>query len=223
MTQLRKSVKFWPQIRGVLVKNEAEVKRVEFAALAQISPAMVTKYAEQGLLVFVDDRQKILDARASLEALAGRLDEEKRRAALEKVDAAARIAANDSSPAAAPPAPLARSAKQELDELKRDAQALDLARRAGELIPIADVEAAIVDAVTGLQAAFDAEAREMAQQLTIDLNLSPDRTAMLQRRLRTLCNRARNRFAGEMNRLAGAETEAAEATDAGETAGEASG
>ncbi|HYD87124.1 MAG TPA: hypothetical protein VEA80_06605 [Vitreimonas sp.] len=180
------------------------MKRVAFAELADISPAMVTKYGEQGLLVFID--AKNLDARASLEALAGRLDETKRQAALAKLDAVEKIAANDTTqppPAPRAPPPSGKTAKVEIEELKRDTLQLELARKAGDLVPIEEVERTILDAIAGLQAAFDLEARAMAGQLTIDLGLSPDREAMLARRLRTLCNKARQRFAADMMRLAG--------------------
>lgn len=185
------------------------MKRVDFAELAGITPAMVTKYADQHLLVFTD--AKNLDARASLEALAGRLDETKRQAALEKLAAAERIAANDTHTPPPPPdtqRPTTKTAKVEIEELKRDTLRLELATKAGELIPIGDVERTILDAIAGLQSAFDQESRAMAAQLTIDLGLSPDREAMLSRRLRTLCNKARQRFAADMLALAGADFEA---------------
>jgi hypothetical protein len=108
----------------------------------------------------------------------GRLDEEKRRAALEKLDAGARIAANDAAPPekSAPRAPPGvKNAKLEIDELKRDTLALELARRAGELVPVNDVESVILDAIAALQSAFDLETRATADQLTIDLGLSPER------------------------------------------------
>lgn len=198
------------------------MKRVEFARLAEISPAMVTKYADQGLLVFVDEKN--LDARASLEALAGTLNEDKRQAALEKLaklDAAAQLrAVNDangapaiaSAPGAAKSA--AKTTKIEIEELKRDSLALELARKAGDLAPIEDVERVILDAMAGLQAAFDQESRAMAAQMTIDLGLSPDKEAILARRLRTLCNRARQRYAAEMQKLASADLSVADAEPA---------
>lgn len=182
------------------------MKRVEFAALADISPAMVTKYDDAGLIVFTDATRTHVDPAATLAALAGRLDADKHAAALSKLGA--------------PAAPAPRNAKLELDELKRDAHALDLAKRAGDLIPIRDVETAIHDAITELQAAFDIESRAMADQLAIDLGLSVDRAATLQRRLRTLCNRARTRFAASMSDLAGDDAPAL-VQDEGDAAAEA--
>jgi hypothetical protein len=195
------------------------VKRVEFAELAGITPAMVTKYQDQGLILFSEP--KVVDAHATLAALAGHLDEDKRQAALEKLDTATRIAANDThAPTPVPrPAPgSGKTAKVEIEELKRDTLQLELARKAGELVPIDDVERVILDAMAGLQAAFDLEARAMAGQLTIDLGLSPDREAMLARRIRTLCNKARGRFATEMMKLAGETfTPAQDETEAADT------
>lgn len=195
------------------------MKRVDFASLAGVSPAMVTKYGDLGLLVTSEGKN--LDARATLEALAGTLDEEKRQAALEKLDAADRIAANDAAPTPqSPEASPARTktAKVEIEELKRDTLQLELSRKAGELVPIEDVERTILDAIAGLQGAFDQEARSMAAQMTIDLGLSPDKEAILARRLRTLCNRARQRFAADMLKLAGGELHVGNEEDAAKDA-----
>lgn len=178
------------------------MKRVEFARLCEIAPSMVTKYTEQGFVVF--SAPKVVNAAATLAALAGRLDEPKRQAALARLasgEIPAAPAAND-TPA---PAPATRNAKTALDELRRDAVALDLARKAGDVVPIVDVEAAIQEAVSALQNAFDIETRACADQLTIDLGLAADRSAMLTRRLRSLSTRARARFAAELAKLAGDE------------------
>lgn len=192
------------------------MKRIEFARLCDISPSLVTKYDEQGLIVF--SAPKIVDVRATLDALAGRLDETKRQAAL------ARLASGDLPPAPAAndtpaPAPATRNAKTALDELRRDAVALDLARKAGDVIPIADVEAAIQEAVSALQNAFEIETRACADQLTIDLGLAADRSAMLTRRLRSLSTRARARFAAELAKLAGDEPAADGAREDDKAAG----
>lgn len=166
---------------------------------------MVTKYDEQGFIVFADADRKLVDARATLEALSGRLDEDKRQSALEQLDTRDRVAA--AAPASAPSA-AKPSAKAQIDELKRDKLSIDLAERAGALIPIDRVEAVTVDAIVAMQAAFDVEARSTADQLTIDLDLSPERNAMIMRRLRTLIVRARQAFAGKMLELAGDDFEA---------------
>lgn len=165
---------------------------------------MVTKYDEQGLIVF--SAPKVVDARASLDALAGRLDETKRRAALDQLETRARIAANDTNvpPIAPSPAPSGgKTAKVQIEELKRDGLQLELARKAGELVPLADVEDFIAKAIEELKVAYELEARGTVDQLQIDLNLSPNHAAMLTRRLRTLSNRARHRFATRMLELAG--------------------
>lgn len=180
------------------------MKRVEFAELAGITPAMVTKYDDQGLIIF--SAPKIVDARGTLQQLAGRLDEDKRQAALEKLDALDRIAANDTTAPEAPalaPRTGVKNAKTEIDELKRDKLLVELAEKSGDLIPIATVERVILDAIAEMQAAFDQETHATAAQLTIDLGLSTERTAMLTRRMRTLANKARQRFAAKMLELSG--------------------
>lgn len=191
------------------------MKRVEFAELAGITPAMVTKYDDQGLIVF--SSPKVVDARATLQQLAGRLDEDKRQAALEKLDALDRIAANDAAPPESPtltPRTGAKNAKTEIDELKRDKLLVELAEKSGDLIPMASVERVILDAIAEMQAAFDQETHATAAQLTIDLGLSTERTAMLTRRMRTLANKARQRFAARMLELSG--DGAAQAAPAGD-------
>ncbi|MFN3464732.1 MAG: hypothetical protein ACK4X1_11725 [Terricaulis sp.] len=193
------------------------MKRVEFAELAGITPAMVTKYDDQGLIAF--SSPKVVDARATLQLLAGRLDEDKRQAALEKLDALDRIAANDTSAPEAPPLAArtgAKNAKTEIDELKRDKLLVELAEKSGDLIPIATVERVILDAIAEMQAAFDQETHATAAQLTIDLGLSTERTAMLTRRMRTLANKARQRFAAKMLELSGEGAAPIEAGDAAE-------
>jgi DNA-binding transcriptional MerR regulator len=191
------------------------MKRIEFAKLAEISPAMVTKYDSQGLIVFAGDDD--VDALATLEALAGRLDETKRAAALGRLGASARVEAQREA------VPRVRSAKQELDELKRDTLQLELARKAGELVPVEVVERVVLDAIAALQSASDLEAGDTANQLTIDLGLSPDRTAVLKRRLRTFTTRVRARFAGEMLKLASEETASAARATEGDRGADASG
>lgn len=192
------------------------MKRIEFAELADISPAMVTKYSDQGLIVFSADNS--VDATATLALLEGRLDETKRLAALKKLGLAAQFApASPELPAALQGQPR-RTAKIEMDEIKRDLMQLELARRAGELIPIADVERAVFDAIADFRAAFDIEARGMADQLTVDLSLSPERSAMLFRRLRTLNNKAQTRFSTRMLALAGAEEPEASAPETDDAA-----
>ena len=185
------------------------MKRVEFARLIDVSPSLVTKYADDGLIIFSDADAKRVDARATLDALAGRLDETKRQAAIAKLNAAP---ANESE---APPAPspAARNAKTALDELRRDSVALDLAKRAGDVIPIVQVEHAIMDAIAKLQSVFEVEAATTADRLAIDLGLSADRKPALPRALRSLCTRARAAFAAEMAKLAGDEPQQGAAAD----------
>lgn len=177
------------------------MKKSQFADFVGIAPSMVTKYAKDALIVY--SAPKVVDARATLAALAGRLDEAKRLAALARLDAGDTTPIANDAPPAPVPSPETRNAKVALDELKRDAVALDLAKRAGDVIPIADVEAVMQDAIGALQAAFDVEARQTADKLTIDLGLAADRNAMLMRQLRSLCTRARARFAAALAELAG--------------------
>lgn len=177
------------------------MKRVEFAALCGVTPQMITKYADDGFIVFVD--RKNVDARASLALLEGRLDAAKHSAAHAELDS--RDAAAAQTPAlAAPVAPAppreapARNAKVELDELKRDQAALDLARAAGLLVPIADVERRAWEALAAMRSAYDLARTETAEQLCRDLAIPPERVGAMNRTLQRLQARALAAFQQSM-------------------------
>lgn len=191
------------------------MKRKDFADFVGIGPSMVTKYADDGLIVF--SSPKDVDVPATLAALAGRLNEEKRQDALARWEAGDIAAPANEHATSAPPLS-ARNAKQALDELRRDSVALDLAKRAGDVIPIADVEAVIVSAIAELQSAFDVEASATTDRLIIDLGLAADRHPVLKRQLRSLLTRARARFAAAMASLADEAPPETEAKDEAEQA-----
>jgi hypothetical protein len=158
------------------------LKQTDFAHLAAITQPMVSKYLAQGLVKTRADGS--IDPKASLDALAGRLDEEKRQAAL------AKLAFLAQTPAPTPPtpadAPLARSAKLELDEIKLAQARLDLARAAGELVPVARVEEVAYDAVQALRQAWEQQRRPFAERLAADLGLTPERALPIARALQRL-------------------------------------
>jgi hypothetical protein len=155
------------------------LNQTDFASLAAITQPMVSKYLAAGFVKLRADGK--IDARASLEALAGRLDETKRAAALEKLaflDAGA--AAARETPANAPRTP---SAKSELDEIKRDQARLDYAKAAGELIPASAVEEIAFDAAQAMRQAMEQTRRPTAERLCADLGLTPDRAQLVARAL----------------------------------------
>lgn len=169
------------------------MKLSAFARLCSIDRKTAATYASQGLVAY--SAPMVVDPAESLRLLAGRLNEGKRQAALAQLSGVAKDEA-------APPV-TATNARVATDELKRDKIALELAERAGDLIPLAEVEAAALDAIQAMQSAFDVESRATADQLAIDLGLTADRSAMLLRRLRSLSIRARARFSAEMAKIAG--------------------
>ncbi len=160
------------------------MKRIDFARLADISPAMVTKYADAGYVVFRSADE--LDPLATLAALEGHLDEAKRQAAL------AALAGLSETPAA-PVAP--RSAKADLDAIKRDLAVIDLARKTGELIRVDEAARTAAAAVVAMRAAFDLELAATADRLVVELGLSTDRAGALRRTLKASFSRALTTFA----------------------------
>lgn len=162
------------------------MKQTDFARLAAISQPMVSKYLSDGRLVVGADGA--IDAEASLRALAGHLDEQKRAAALEKLGFLEKTGANRPAPRPV------TSAKAEHDEIKRDLARLELETKAGALIPVAVVEERAFDAIAALRQTFESERRTASEELASALGLTPDRAPVIARFLQRLFNKAQGEF-----------------------------
>lgn len=150
----------------------------EFATLCGISRAMVSKYNADGLISM---NGKQVDARASLLALEGRLNEDKRRRALEKLEAMETgDFAVEATPEAATrprngPIPEPTSHKARKDMFAALNAEMEYRRKAGELLLASDVAQQAQLAVEAMREKFSNDRRQMAQKLCAHFDLPPDR------------------------------------------------
>lgn len=164
----------------------------EFAELCGISRQMASKYAADGLIVRDADGE--IDPEGSLYLLEGRLDDEKRLAAL---------ALLAGLPAPAPkPAPL-RSPKAETDELKRQMLALQLAKQAGEVVAVAEVEELAHQAVADLRVALETARQPLVERLAAEFGVTADRIGAIARLIKANDAAALAAFATACAKLAG--------------------
>lgn len=164
--------------------------QAEFARLCAISHQMVSKYAADGRLV--RGESGLIDAEASLQQLAGHLDEQKRLTALEKLRFAAPGAAQDTQKP--PPGSSGKGAKGELDEIRRDLARLELEQKAGNLVAVAAVEERAFNAIAAMRQALESTRRETSERLASDLGLTPDRAPVIARALQRYTNAAQAAF-----------------------------
>ncbi len=157
----------------------------EFAILCGISKAMVSKYNADGLIVM---NGKQVDARASLDGLAGRLNEDKRLLALEKLDAIEAGALTPEVPKTKvatarsigqPAAPTSFKARR--DMFSSFNAELDYRKKAGELLLAADVAQQAQLAIEAMREKFSNDRREMAQKLCAQFDLPADRVGAVMR------------------------------------------
>lgn len=176
-----------------------------FARLCQISPVMVTKYAAGGYIV---RKGKGVDAGASLERLEGHLDETKRRAATERLDAEEALKRGDApelslsaatmeseeSPALAKETPLYIANLTER-QARAGITQLDLLERQQLLTDPVEVNRAIRNAVAQYWSELEFGLRQEADEMSAELKHNADQArqfrAILFRRNRSL----RERFA----------------------------
>ena len=165
----------------------------QFAQLCAITQQMVSKYVADGRVVTRASGE--IDASASLDALAGHLDEEKRAAAREKL-AFLSAGAESSRPASPAPAatPQKSSPKAEHDAIKRDLAALELAQKSGQLIPVAEVEERIFDAVAKMRQAHESTLRSDAERLAHDLGQAQDKVPLILRHMKRAFVNAQTAF-----------------------------
>jgi hypothetical protein len=170
------------------------MKRAAFAMLCGVSRPMISKYEAAGLVVVDGDD---VDAAASLAALDGRLDEDKRLAALA---ALGEVEPQTRAPASAAAAPLPRvtSAKAEKDQVELQLKRLQYGREAGELVFAEAVDAAARQAVTSMREAFGNRRRETAEKLCLQFGLAPDKASALARSLAAEFEETLGVFAREM-------------------------
>jgi len=169
------------------------VKRSAFASLCGISPQMVSKYAASGLIV---EDGRMVDAGASLVLLEGRLDEGKRRAALEALAGSPVLSKSASD------GEVAKSAKSQKDEVELQLKRLQYGREAGELVAADEVDAAARAAVASLREAFGNRRRDIASGICLAFDLPPEKATPLARHLARDFEGVLGVFAIEMASLA---------------------
>jgi hypothetical protein len=172
------------------------MRKGDFARLAEVSAAMVTKWATQGLLVEGLDG---VDAAATLDALAGSFDEPRRLQAIARLEAlTAGIAA---APAAKSPdaTVTARAQKEAIDAQMRR---LDLEQRAGSLVERQAVVDLLADACRRHIATFDQTRADMIAKMLAIPGDAPNRKALLFAESRERDNAALAAFAAECARIA---------------------
>lgn len=177
------------------------LSQAKFARLCNVSAMMISKYAADGGLA---KKGALVDARASLALLEGRLDEAKRRAALAKIDEAP--VANDRDDLPPPPSPgepESLSWRAQRDQADAKLKQLDLLERQGALVSAADVRMAIEDAVTSFWTEAERRIRQEADEIAVKLKLSNEQAAALREMMRARERRLRADFADAMRRMAG--------------------
>jgi hypothetical protein len=171
------------------------MRKGDFARLAEVSAAMVTKWATQGLLVEGLDG---VDAAATLDALAGSFYEPRRLQAIARLEALnAGIAA---APAAkAPDATVtARAQREAIDAQMRR---LDLEQRAASLIERQAVEDLLADACRSLSATFDQTRTPFIGRLMQIPADAPNRKALITAEIRDYVAAALAAFTADCARL----------------------
>jgi hypothetical protein len=187
----------------------------QFADICQLSKKMVSKYKQMGLIAFIDDAQRHVDARLSLEMMAGRFNEAKRRTALARLGD---IEAMEAQATAAIPRPLAGSkpnftpgqapepkqlsSKQEKDYFEARLKELQYLQAAGLLVSVADVAAQAELAISAMRETFSNEKRDAAKTLCALFDIPPDKESAVMRQLTTAFEKALGRFADVARKMA---------------------
>ena len=170
------------------------MNQVEFAALCGVTKQMVSKWKNDGRLVFGAGG---LDARESLANLAGVwMDEPSRRAAM------AKLSGEDFVPVPANDAEGALTFRQQADALRLEREKLALARESGELVAVRDVQRRAMEAVTRLQLALDSSQHGLIDKIFEITSAEPKLRSQLQRVVRGYRSTAMERFAADMARCA---------------------
>lgn len=176
------------------------MRRGDFARIAGVSAAMVTKWGREGWLVEGLDG---VDAAATLDRLAGSFDEPRRLAAIARLQ---RAASPDAS--LAPPAPdTAITARAQREAIDARLRRLDLEERAGRLIERQAVDDLLADACRSLAASFDQGHKRLADSI---LALPPDaanRKALIAATIRDHVNETLTAFATNCAAIAAQATE----------------
>lgn len=148
------------------------MKRSAFADLVGVSKQMVSKYAASGLVVEVGGD---VDAAATLAGLEGRLDEDKRQAALRALGA---IGAAPTSAASTAPKSSAKAEKDNWDARLRE---LQYRREAGQLVDVEEVDAGARQAVAAMREAFGNRRRDIAEAICVQFGLPADKASPVAR------------------------------------------
>ena len=182
------------------------MRRSEFAGLIGVSKQQVGKYVAKGYVILEGD---LVDVDQSLIQLEGHLDEAKRQRALQirAMASGARVVADR---AEAPRAPVERSAKVQREEIEVALKRLDLAKAAGEVVMVADVDEAARSAVQELRELVSQSNRETADRICAQFGLGPEKAIPLQRFLAAQFELVMGRYAARMATLAAGEVDPAQ-------------
>lgn len=199
------------------------MRKADFARLCGVSAPMIAKYCRAGLIA---TGEAGVDAAASLKALQGHLNEEKRIAAILALadgkrapDALApRVRKPDAETAPPakgfeePPHPAviqlaeyqaARSAdRSRLERAAADIKEIELLQLTGQLIDAKEVAKAIEDSVVSFWIELQRREREEADAISAQLGLDQLQARRLRDALRTRNLRMRDEYAAAMRRLA---------------------
>ena len=186
---------------GLNHRVKSFMTRAAFARLCGVTPSMISKYIRRGQVTLWRGRK--VDVAASLAALEGSLDEDKRQAALKRLAEAEAEAAQSAAAAgaenapgaalwaAAPveePKPLGWKARGAMFKAKE--AELSYFERVGVLIDAselaADIEAAIADFWTEQERRVKLAAAEIASELKMDAEQAAALRAMMTREQRQL-------------------------------------
>ncbi len=164
------------------------MNRARFAQLCGVSKPMISKYEGMGLIKFADNEGKRVDVLASLDAMAGRLDEDRR------IEALARFAAlnGDAKPslpravterktAGLMPDDKPMSHKQEKDYFDAKLKEIEYRRAVGELVLASDVQETATLAVAALRETFSNQKRDLAKGLCAQFDIPPDKETAVMR------------------------------------------
>lgn len=160
----------------------------KFAELCGVSPAMISKYSRGGYIAFAGG---LVDARESLARLNGHLDEGKRRAAIERLKDGGEAASTgeglfsvieggrsgrDSALGAEDEPSSWRARRDKYAALQAE---IAYYQQIGALVPVADVEAAIEDAIAIFWTETEQKMKIEAAEIASALGLNADQAGRL--------------------------------------------
>lgn len=192
------------------------MKKAEFARLCGVSGAMISKYARLGLIAEKDGG---VDAGESLRRLEGRLNEEKRVAAIvaladgkpstrgmvfasKEPPPPAFVKSHDAVVSLAEFAAARQSDKARRERIEADRAEIELAQLTGRLVDAGAVAREVENAVSVFWSELTRREREEADEIAAALSLDPFRARQLRDEIRKRNIGLRNDYSAMMGKLA---------------------